>query len=90
MSRYFIHNTCPALYDKTVQRVVKQLKKDKVAHIVLEINQDEEHPQSCSGINYKGSSYGGHSRKLKACQSCEYQANGRKTSTKTTIITGGK
>ena len=88
MSAYYhIRNTCPALYDKIIGRVVKQLKKDKVVYSLLEIDREGEHPKSCSEINYKGFQYGGHPRKLKGCLSCPHQKDGRKTSTKTTIIT---
>lgn len=88
MSAYYhIHNTCPALYDKIIGRVVKQFKKDKIAYSALEVDQSIEHPQRCSEINYKGFRYGGHPRKLKACLLCSYQSEGRKNSTKTTIIT---
>ena len=82
---YHIHNTCPALYDKTISRVVKQLKKDKTAYSLLEVNQDGKHLQNCNEINYKGPRCGG-TRKIKACLICAYKKDGRNTSTKTTII----
>ena len=91
MAQYFIYNTCPDLYDKTIKRLTKQLKKDKVKYSILEIDDASDHARGCNEINYKGV-YPWGVRKVKACLTCEHRlANnkdiGRKNSTKTTIIT---
>jgi hypothetical protein len=92
---YHIHDTCPVIYEKTIAKLTKQLKKDKTDYTLLEVGQNIEHSRICSDINYTGRMryhYDGHTRKLKGCLTCPYQREGRKNSTKTTIITltGGK
>lgn len=47
---YLIHDTCPDLYDKTIKRLVKQLKADKTPYTIAEINTKATHGQACNQI----------------------------------------
>ena len=87
---YLIHDTCPDLYDKTIKRLVKQLKADKTPYTIAEISTKATHEQACNRINYKSVTLSG-VRKVKACNTCPHMgigkfARGRNVSDKLTII----
>ena len=47
-AHYHIYSTCPALYNKIIGRVVKQLKKDRVDFSILEVDMRASTPRAAT------------------------------------------